>query len=108
MEKLTKIIVNILPIILMLLLIPIVINDYFLTLIYIIIITYQYEKKDLLFLAIGFVAMFVAMLIGEYFFIKTGVETFNRNSLFNLMPLWLPFLWAYVFVIIKRVISILK
>jgi|SRR3989344_1038464 len=108
MEKFTKIIVNILPIILMLLLIPLVINDYFLTLIYIIIIILsliiKYEKKDLLFLITGF----VAMLIGEYFFIKTGVETFNRNSLFNLMPLWLPFLWAYTFVTIKRVINILK
>ena len=108
MEKFTKITVNILQIILMLLLIPIVINDYFLTLIYIIIITLslivKYEKKDLLFLATGF----VVMLIGEYFFIKTGVETFNRNSLFNLMPLWLPFLWAYLFVIIKRIINILK
>ena len=48
------------------------------------------------------------MFFGEYFFIKTGVKTFNRNTLFNIMPLWLPFLWAYVFVAIKRIIIFLK
>ncbi len=47
------------------------------------------------------------MIISEYLFIKTGVETFTRNSLFGLMPLWLPFLWAYAFVVIKRAIKIL-
>ena len=108
MEKPLKIFLNIIPIILMLILIPLIKNDYLLTLIYIVIILVsfkiKYEKKDVLFLAFGF----FVMIIGEYFFIKTGVETFNRNSLFNLMPLWLPFLWAYVFVIIKRVINILK
>ncbi len=64
----------------------------------------RYEKKDFLFLIFGF----VIMLIGEYLFISTGVETFNRNSLFGIMPLWLPFLWGYVFLVIKRMINILK
>jgi len=36
------------------------------------------------------------------------VETFVRNSLFGLMPLWLPFLWGYGFVAIKRGIKILE
>ena len=92
----------------MLILIRIMENDYLLTLIYILIIIlsfiFKYETKDLLFLFIGL----IVMTIGKYFFIKTNVETFNRNTLFNIMPLWLPFLWAYVFVTIKRSINILK
>ena len=47
------------------------------------------------------------MIVSEYLFISTGVETFNRNSLFGLMPLWLPFLWGYAFVVMKRVIVVL-
>jgi hypothetical protein len=92
----------------MLALIPLIKNDYLLTLFYLIIILVslliKYEKKDIIFLTFGLIAMF----LGEVFFLKTNVETFNRNSLFNIMPLWLPFLWAYVFVIIKRSINILK
>lgn len=47
------------------------------------------------------------MLIFESIFILTGVEVFQRNSLFGIMPLWLPFLWAYGFIAIKRTIRIL-
>ena len=54
------------------------------------------------------IAGFVLMMIFASIFISTKVETFNRNSLFGVMPLWLPFLWAYTFVTIKRVINILK
>ena len=108
MNKIINILLNLIPIILMLILIRIMENDYLLTLIYILIIIlsfiFKYETKDLLFLFIGL----IVMTIGEYFFIKTNVETFNRNTLFNIMPLWLPFLWAYVFVTIKRSINILK
>jgi len=102
-----KIVLNIVPLLLMILLIPLVKNDYVLTGFYVGIIMIsllvKYEKKDILFLIIGF----VIMMISEGLFISTGVETFNRNSLFNLMPVWLPFLWAYAFVAMKRLISIL-
>ena len=108
MNKFLKILVNLIPIILMLILIPLTKNDYLLSLIYIIIIALsfmiKYEKKDYLFLILGL----IVMLVGEFFFIKTNVETFNRNTLFNMMPLWLPFLWAYVFVAMKRIIRILN
>lgn len=108
MKKLIKIFLNLIPIILMIFLILFVKNDYLLTLIYIIIIglsfIFYYEKRDYLFLIFGFIIMF----IGEYFFIKTNVEVFSRNSLFGIMPLWLPVLWAYVFVTIKRSINIIK
>lgn len=47
------------------------------------------------------------MTISESFFIGTGVETFVRSSLFNIMPIWLPLLWAFAFVIMRRIIVIL-
>ena len=48
------------------------------------------------------------MIIAEYFFVSTGAETFLRKSLFGIMPLWLPFIWAYAFVAMKRAINILN
>ncbi len=47
------------------------------------------------------------MIASEYVFCSTGVETFVRNSLFGLMPIWLPFLWGYGFIAIKRSVLIL-
>ncbi|MEK6932332.1 MAG: hypothetical protein AABW56_00890 [Nanoarchaeota archaeon] len=92
----------------MLVLIPIVKNDYLLTLIYAIVIILSfvlgYERRDILFLIVGLIVMF----LGEFFFLKTNVETFNRTSLIGIMPLWLPVIWAYIFVAIKRIIKILK
>jgi len=89
-------------------LIPLVRNDYILTGIYALIIvstlTVKKDKNDLLVLVFGF----FIMTASEYLFISTGVETFHRNSLFGLMPLWLPFLWAYGFVVIKRSTGILN
>ena len=48
------------------------------------------------------------MAIFEVIFISTGAETFNRVSLFGLMPIWLPFLWGYGFIVIKRSIEVLE
>ena len=91
----------------MIALIPLVQNDFVLSAIYILFIivtlVIKREKKDFLFLAFGFVGLFLS----EYFFISTGVETFHRQSLFGVMPLWLPVLWAYAFLIMSRVLSIL-
>jgi len=107
-KKLERILAEATPIILMLILIAYIKNDYLLTGIFVVIIAIsfliKYEKKDSLFLVFGF----IIMIICEYFFIKTGAEIFSRNSLFGIMPLWLPFLWAYAFVAIKRVVKILK
>ena len=107
-KKIYKIFLNIIPIILMIILIPFVQNDYTLTGIYILIITIslmvKYEKRDAIFLVFGF----FIMIIAEYFFISTGVEEFIRNSLFGIMPLWLPFLWAYAFIAMKRSIIIMN
>ncbi len=107
MNKISKIFFNTLPILIMVGLIPLVPNDYNLLLVYMLIIVAaiyaKREKNDL----IVFVFGFFVMLIFENLFVKTGVETFNRNSLLGVMPLWLPLLWAYGFVAIKRAINAL-
>jgi hypothetical protein len=88
--------------------IPLFKNDVVLMGLYIAIIalsfSIKYERNDYIFLIVGF----YTMIISEYFFVSTGVETFNRNSLFGLRPIWLPILWAYAFVAIKRAIIIIK
>ena len=105
--KIIKIFLNAIPILLMIVFVPLFTNDYLLGGIYILIIIasflIKYEKKDYLFFVFGF----LIMIIFEYFFISTGVETFKRNSLFGIMPLWRPLLWAYGFVAIRRAIMIL-
>ena len=107
MHKLIRILLNVIPVALMIGLIPLVPNDYFLTAIYIGVAVFAFvirrEKYDYLAYFLGL----IGMTVSEYFFISTGVETFTRNSLLGLMPLWLPFLWAYAFVVMKRSLRIL-
>jgi len=107
-DKILHIFLNTLPILLMISLIPIFENDYVLAGIYALIIgaafLIKYQQKDYAFFVFGF----LIMLIFEFIFVSTGVETFVRNSLFGIMPLWLPLLWAYAFVAMRRVIGILE
>ena len=107
-NKIINIVLNIIPILVMIWLIPVIENDYLLTLIYIVIILISFvvkkEKGDIFIFLFGF----FAMILSEMVFISTGVETFVRNTLFGLMPLWLPFLWGYGFVVIKRGLKILE
>jgi hypothetical protein len=108
MRKALKIFVLSVPILIMIGLIPLIQKDYLLTSIYIVIIVLalrfiRYTKRDVLILVFGF----VIMIISEYIFVSTGVEKFTRHSLFGIMPVWLPFLWAYGFVAIKRSVEIL-
>ncbi len=102
------ILTNSIPILLMVWLIPYITNDYFLTLFYILIILFSFwlhrNKNDFLIFFLGF----ILMIFFEYIFIKTGVETFVRNSLLGVMPLWLPFLWGYGFIVIARSVKILE
>lgn len=102
-----QIFINLIPILLMIALIPFIRDDYFLSLIYIgiIIISFfvKYDKKEYIFFIFGF----FIMIIVEYFFISTGVEIFKRNTLFGVMPIWLPIIWAYSFVAMKRALKIL-
>ncbi len=107
MTKSLSIVLNALPVLAMIALIPLVSDDYALTLLYVAIIAAaMYTKRevnDMLVLVFGF----GIMTVSETLFISTGVETFTRRSLFGLMPLWLPLLWAYGFVAIKRSVKIL-
>ena len=108
MQKVLKIFLISIPILIMIGLIPLVENDYLLTLVYIFIVfislkLIEAKRKDYVVLIFGF----IIMIVSEYIFISTGVEKFNRVSLLGIMPLWLPFLWSYGFVAIKRSSEIL-
>lgn len=101
----TTVVTNALPIAVMIALVPLVQNDVVLTVLYagfiLAALAIRQDKKDLIFLIFGFVTLFFS----EYLFISTGVETFERRSLLGIMPLWLPFLWAYVFIAIRRMVA---
>ena len=91
----------------MIALIPLVKNDTVLTAIYAVVacvaLLLSRRKKDVIFFLFGIIGLFFS----EWFFISTGVEVFLRRSLFGLMPLWLPILWGYAFIVMGRVIVIL-
>ncbi len=107
-QKIFHIFLNTLPVLVMIGLIPVISNDYLLMIAYAIIIIaalyIKHERSDFIIFILGF----CFMIGSEYLFISTGVETFVRNSLFGLMPLWLPFLWGYGFIAIKRTVEIIK
>ena len=108
MQKILPIFIQSLPILIMIGFIPFIQNDYLLTIFFACIIAFSlFIKKDKHDTTV-FIFGFCFMIISEYIFISTGVETFVRNSLFGLMPLWLPFLWGYGFIAIKRAIHILE
>lgn len=109
MKNKTKLIIhNAIPIFVMMSLIPIVANDYLLSLVYIFVIIISFvihkEKNEIKVYIFGF----CIMILSEALFISTGVEIFVRNSLLGLMLLWLPLLWGYCFVAMKRAIKILE
>lgn len=108
LNKIVKIFIQTIPILIMVGLIPLIKNDYNLTGVYVAIILIAFilkkQKGDLVFLTVGF----FSMIFFEWIFISTEVETFLRNSLFGIMPFWLPFLWAYAFVVMRRAVKILE
>ena len=107
MKKLKYIFFNAIPILIMISLIPFIENDYVLSLIYTLIIvaflSLRRDEKDMTVFFLGV----LLLTLSEAFFVSTGVETFTRRSLFELMPLWLPLLWGYAFVAIKRVVLVI-
>src|SRR4051812_9842354 len=101
----SRIIMRAAPILGMIALVPLVHDDYMLALIYLGIIAIsalRYEREDFVFLVFGF----CILLLGEYFFLLTHVEFFTRTTLLGVMPIWLPFLWAYIFVAMKRSVEL--
>lgn len=108
MKKSTEIFYNAIPIFAMIGLVPLILNDYLLAVVCIgIIIAALLVKKVRYDLTIFVVGSFTMILV-EWLFISTGVETFNRNSLLGIMPIWLPVIWGYGFVSIKRLIEIIE
>lgn len=107
MNKSLLILLNALPVLVMVGLIPFIGNDFILAGTYIAIIIAAFAIRRGRNDAVVFLFGLFAMTLSEYLFISTGVETFQRNSLFGLMPIWLPSLWAYGFVAIKRAVQIL-
>ncbi len=95
------------PVLLMIGMIPLIANDYLLAAIDLIIIFFSLSIKryprDFIVLVFGF----TVLTISEWIFVSTGVETFTRRTLFGIMPIWLPVLWGYAFVAIKRAVLIL-
>jgi hypothetical protein len=106
-KKIRGIFLNALPVLLMIGLIPIVKDDYLLAATYFFIMLISFairrEEKDLLVFVFGL----VMLTIGESLFVATGVETFTSKTLLGLMPIWLPILWGYAFVAIKRSLRII-
>jgi hypothetical protein len=89
-------------------LIPFVANDYLLLSLDVVVIIVSLfikrERNDIKIFIFGF----LIMIVSEYIFTSTRVEVFIRDSLFGLMPIWLPFLWGYGFIAIKRLLEILN
>lgn len=97
------------PLLLMISLIPLVPNDYALAALYafiIIVAAFCFERRphDLAVFVFG---LFI-MTASEFLFLLTGVETFTRRSFLGLMPLWLPVLWGWGFVAIKRSLALIN
>jgi len=92
----------------MIILIPFVKNDYLLAAVYVLITVVfflvKYESKEYIYFLFGF----VVITFFEWVFVSTGAEIFQRRSLFGIMPIWLPIIWAYSFVAIKRSIVIIN
>ncbi|MDP3402856.1 MAG: hypothetical protein Q8S35_02785 [bacterium] len=107
MKKLLDIILNSLPILVMIGLIPLIANDYLLAFLFLLVIVISLTIKRTPLDLTALIAGAILMTIAEYLFVSTGVETFTRNSLFGIMPIWLPILWAYGFVAIKRIVYII-
>lgn len=105
--KLRDIALNAIPILVMIALIPLVANDYLLSALYVLIIIVALAIKRTPLDLTALIAGLVLMTLAEYLFVSTGVETFARQSLFGMMPLWLPILWAYGFVAMKRITYII-
>lgn len=97
-----NILLNALPLLVMIFLISFIQNDYalfaFYGLIILILLIIKYESGEYIYFLFGF----TVITFFEWVFVSTGAEIFQRRSLFGIMPLWLPLLWAYSFIVIKR------
>lgn len=99
---------NAIPVLIMISFVVLIKNEYILAAVYIVSIAVllflKHERIDF----IAFVFGIIVMTFFEYLFVSTGAETFTQTGLFGAMPLWLPLLWGYGFVAIRRGVSILS
>lgn len=63
----------------------------------------KYEKKEYILMIAGA----VLMTLIEILFVNTGAEKFT-NPLFFGIPVWLPIIWAYGLVVMKRIVLLLN
>lgn len=107
-DTLYRIFLIALPVLIMIALIPLVRNDFTLALIFaafsVIAFLIKYNRNDAIFFLFGL----IVVTAFEYLFIMTGIETFESRTLFDAMPLWLPLLWGYSFVEIRRATVVLE
>lgn len=102
LKAIRSIFFEMIPVLVMIGLIPIIKSDYLLSLFYILIISLAFYTKYVKNEYTIFLCGVISMVLFEFIFISAGVETFIRNSLLGVMPLWLPLLWGYGFVAINR------
>lgn len=95
------------PLLIMLALIPLVADDALLFGVYLGVIVVSITMRRRRYDVLAFVLGAIIMTFAELLFLTTGVETFMRDSFLGVMPLWLPLLWGYGFVAIKRVLATL-
>ena len=99
---------GIVALVIMIGLIPTMTDDLWLTGTYVLIaalsIWFDYQRGDVSIFIIGG----AALLVSEYFFISSGVEVFVRHSLFGVMLVWLPVLWGFAFVVIRRCLTVIE
>ena len=104
----SRVLTSMLPVVVMIALIPLVRNDIVLAVIYtlfiLVTLAIRQDRKDLVLLGVGL----VIPTIGEILFVATGAEVFTRDVLIFGIPLWLPLLWGYVFVMMRRGVAALE
>lgn len=107
-SRIRKVILEALPIALMLAIVYVIQDELIISALFVFIIAVaflvRYEKLDATALVLGV----VIMTLSEIAFVGTGIETFRDTTLFGVMPVWLPLLWGYAFVAIKRSAFILR
>jgi len=59
----------------------------------------NYEKNEFYWLFIGIITGITLEIGGDYFY---KLQFWTSGSFFGL-PLWLPLLWGYIFVIVRRI-----
>lgn len=63
----------------------------------------KYEKGEILFLLVAFALGFIVEAVGTFF---VGYQSFTNPSFLGI-PLWLPIVWGFGFVVFRRIGNII-